>query len=293
MPQPAPAVGLETPGVPGALLGVSADSWGWLESLPELELLPGVSATTGRVPGAAKQAVADCLPLANRAMASGCERTQSLGWRLLFVVQACVLSQPGRGGKSGAREINLLASRLLSGDWESLWAHRAQKAGRPRQQDSGVARAVARATTLAREGRLQEAMKALLRTPMARGNPHLLEALKGLHPAAADPAAPAEGAPAVSLPPELVLKLAGASPRGRAAGVDGSLYEHVAISAKLGDTEALCGVVDSIANGTLCAGARRLAACCRLMALLKPNGKHRPIGLENSSCLREFKLWLL
>ena len=70
-------------------------------------------------------------------------------------------------------------------------------------------------------------------------------------------------------------------PKGSAPGCDGLTLEHI-LAAALEDpllATELAAVCTLIANGALSAAATRLLGAGRLVALLKPDGKLRPIGI--------------
>jgi len=161
-----------------------------------------------------------------------------------------------------------------------------------KQLIKALARHAQRAELLTRLGEISRAAAALV-SP-ARSAPPTAEShatLTTLHPARAVPIPPAllppyttaeTGEPIVLTATDITVALH-SCPKGSAPGCDGLTLEHI-LAAALEDpllAAELAAVCTLIANGALSAAAatRPLLGAGRLVALLKPDGKLRPIGI--------------
>ena len=278
-PIPASLGGPEEPGG-----GPSASNWEALDDIDEMELMIGSVPTIVIIPKAARTMVARCQDLVHEACASPVELIQDRGAVLEIVFESTVMAD-SRGGKHQAKELKRKCARFLSGDWMAMWATRQKPTPRGEDtKDKRLLRALKKADMLAREGRMTDAMEELNMNMTAKVGVQQVEELLGKHPR--NPAGrselPDDAPPGIVLNKKILRDIALSPPPRKGTSTNGCRLEHLANAAEYGDMNLLHKACCAIAEGALSPKALRLAAIGKLVALQKPDGSVRPIGVGSA-----------
>ncbi len=212
----------------------------------------------------------------------------------LQMLPKCVLCLPpsGRGGRKHRGQVaGYTLSRLERwerGERATLFqdAPRARRPSGARSAADAAAVRAERAEQYAREGLWSKAAAALLDVGVADPSAGTRADLARLHPAALAPVpgpSPAGAAPPPRVSAACVLEQVRAFPKGTAPGPSGMRAQHLLDALVPGDEDALSEhlsrLVTWLAAGSAPSTAAPHLAGARLIALLKPDGRLRPIAV--------------
>lgn len=221
------------------------------------------------------------------------EPEESAWWWLWANLPALLLRCEERGGVTASsaakRRFHMFAEGNLRGLWEEAAAARDRRGGTPPQPESdGDTKRFMRAVELVRVGELGRAAAALESGDAAKGDAETGRLLQGKHPPSMRRVPTrlrdqsAEWANDLQLDPAVVAGILRTAPRGAAADRFGWRSEY--LTALLGDDDLLKTITSFfqvVARGSIPAEVKKVIAGSRLVAISKPNGDIRPIGITD------------
>ena len=270
-----------------------------------LALAGGYCSVLRRVPKQLSEQWSACLELAVDMAARDSETKQTAGYSLLMLLPSLTLRFV-RGERGRAGSWNAMAHRMkrfIAGDWQRLaeewWAaDRAALAVEQQREhqlpgESDWRRSlVERVVGLLAEGQLSRAL-ALIEDQrgVAPLTAEVIQELRRLHPAPVRPV-DAEALRDFTVPPgkrititaALVQEQLASAPRRSAGGPSKLSFDHLRESAASSPLllASLTKVVQRLLDGDVPARVASMLADSRLIALLKPNGKARPIAIGDT-----------
>ena len=240
------------------------------------------------------------------------------------LTQAQIMRQRDRGAKlisllpslalrhekgNQARETAIRLDRIRDHQWEGLYREFAlvYRAQAPRVRGPGptAASRIARASALLAIGEISRAMRQLTAGGMCPTNSGTLEALRALHPAAAeewldeDWTNPTPDSPRIQIEPKYFTQALRSMARGSAAGLTGLRTDWLRLMIPAGeshttaetiaqdvdespDLKPLRILVELLMNGHLGEEASKFFGGANLCALEKANGEPRPLAIGDA-----------
>ena len=240
------------------------------------------------------------------------------------LTQAQIMRQRDRGAKlisllpslalryekgNQAREMAIRLDRIRDHQWEGLYREfaLAYRARTPRVRGPGptAASRIARASALLAIGEISRAMRQLTAGGMCPANSGTLEALRALHPEAAeewmddDWINPTPDSPGIQIKPKYFTQALRSMARGSAAGLTGLRTDWLRLMIPAGeshttaetiaqeadensDLKPLRILVELLMNGHLGEEASKFFGGAKLCALEKANGEPRPLAIGDA-----------
>ena len=206
------------------------------------------------------------------------------------MLPTCTLRRIRRGGRRlSTSDLTGAVDDLqawIRGEFEGLWKAAAPRkaTGRPAVKEAGQKGRNDRATSLAREGCLSQAISALDAPPPAERTEKVLEQMRTLHPRASGPPSATAGQEVQIAEVELLACLRSFH-RGSSGGPSGLAPQHLKDVVERGEVPGLVAsiteVVRILANGRAPREVAPLLAGANLTALEKEGkpGEHRPVAV--------------
>ena len=277
---------------------VPEETWDWLMSLQEGEVLVIHDSSLEEVPKQLRPLFTRCFMVVAREAVSVSPQRARRGWRALSLLAAMLLGRSaivaGVAAESMACAVRDRCQRFLRGEWASLLPTREAEPTPPGSSMRGPAggrrseeRIHADAVRLASKGELGRAMMVLDQKAMAPANGATFQALEMLNP----PRSPLFPAPVV--PPAAMrtpaLELDRESfdamfqgpkrlPRGSAPGASQTRFEHLEAIYWHGGADDLFTLCSSVVKGEVPEEEQGWFAGARLLALCKDGSTPPPAG---------------
>lgn len=227
-------------------------------------------------------------------LSDACLHNDVYSWSLVHMYPICILDARGSSKKKGPSQKELKARMEL---WDAGGADQLWKASKDRLRHSGKGLSnkvrrredtsgpdIARAITMARNGRYSKSLQALQSRGMPTKSKELIDKVQSLHPRRDVPVSiPPSEAPAPVLSSKDVHAAANSFFPGTAPGPSGFRAEHLKDLLRADTSDqlltALTKTVNLLASGRACAALKPTMGGARLIAINKKDGGLRPIAI--------------